>query len=427
MKALFLWIGLAAVAANGGQDVAALELVPSRTEVVVEADAPKTVRFAADEMTNFLSRTLGAAVPIVSRAGGTAVPIFLGDSAASRTAGLDVRTLAVDGFAIRVTDRAVFISGVDDPAADLAAVVRGGRIDGPPAAGVIRHCGQHGTLFGVYEFLERFAGCRFYFAHPLGTIVPRKGRLELPPGTVRCEPKWTMRNIYLVGDGAWPDETDADRGRRSPKCLNWLRLRLESQGVLACHGFNDFQFSRRFGTVHPEWFYLARGRDGRLFRDPGEGRHVNHMCYSNDEVWDQLLSDVKAHMRGDSPASIGIERQWNSGPDGWGPQFRHGFLDIDPQDGLRECLCDKCQAVYEPKRRPLGWASELIWSKRAEFARRAQAAGCPYRILVSAYGGFTELPRCALPTNLCVEVSAHGPWSWGCRTALESELARVKA
>lgn len=412
-----------------------------KVEVVIAADAPKTVRFAADEMTNFLSRVFAAAVPVRELGnreeeignreeawkGGKVKSIILGDNVWARAEGMDVASLAVDGFAIKVTDRAVFIAGADDPTADIAAIIRSGRIDGATGA-CIKHCGQHGTLFGVYEFLERIAGCRFYFAHPLGTVVPRRDRLEIPFGNLRCEPKWTMRNIYLAGDGAWPDEKDADCGRRSPKCLSWLRLRLESQSVVACHGFNYFQFSQRFGKSHPEWFYLARDHaTGKLFRDPGSGTSMHHMCYSNDAVWDQLLSDVKAHMTGVKPETIGIMREWNSGADGWGPQFRYGFLDIDPQDGLRECLCEKCQAAYEPKRRPLGWASELLWSKRAEFARKAQAMGCPYRILVSAYGGFTGMPRCDLPTNIVVEVSVPGPWSWGAAATLEEEVARVKA
>ena len=31
---------------------------------------------------------------------------------------------------------------------------------------------EHATLFGVYEFLERFADCRFYFPGELGPSGP---------------------------------------------------------------------------------------------------------------------------------------------------------------------------------------------------------------------------------------------------------------
>ena len=32
---------------------------------------------------------------------------------------------------------------------------------------------EQGTMYAVYDFLERFAGCRFYFPGELGTILPR--------------------------------------------------------------------------------------------------------------------------------------------------------------------------------------------------------------------------------------------------------------
>ena len=39
-------------------------LTAGNAQVVIAPDAPKTVRFAAEEMTNFLSRVLGGAVPL---------------------------------------------------------------------------------------------------------------------------------------------------------------------------------------------------------------------------------------------------------------------------------------------------------------------------------------------------------------------------
>ena len=67
--------------------LAALALTAGKTDVVIEKDAPKTVLFAAEEMTNFLSRVHGQAVPIVNapRAGRT--PIILGVNAWTRAAG----------------------------------------------------------------------------------------------------------------------------------------------------------------------------------------------------------------------------------------------------------------------------------------------------------------------------------------------------
>ena len=64
---------------------------PSRVEVVTDAKACPSVVFAAEEMTNFLSRVLGAHVPLVHRpSAGKVVSIVLGDNEWSRAAGIDV-------------------------------------------------------------------------------------------------------------------------------------------------------------------------------------------------------------------------------------------------------------------------------------------------------------------------------------------------
>ncbi len=51
---------LAATAAS------AATLEPGKTEVIVAPDAPKTVLFAAEELTNFLAQALGAPVPVAT-------------------------------------------------------------------------------------------------------------------------------------------------------------------------------------------------------------------------------------------------------------------------------------------------------------------------------------------------------------------------
>jgi len=404
----------------------AVTLVPGKTEVVIAADAPKSVEFAAAEMTNFLSHVLGRPVGVVNRPSGSNAAVFLGDNAWSRAEGLDPKKPKRDGFFIRASERGVFIVGADDSKADLAAIIRNGRVDGPAAAGVIKKCGEHATLFGVYEFLHRYAACRFYFAHELGTIVPAKSSVEIPFGTYLREPAWTERNIYLNADGVWPGETGANTTRTSPKCLNWLRLKLQTRDVISGHGFNCLQFSRRFGKAHPDWFYLRKvpGGDG-YERDP-HGKSPNQMCWSNPAVWDQMFDDVMAYWRGEDAAPRGIVREWNSDARGWGPFVHDGFVDLSPQDGMRACQCERCRAACDESRRPLGWASDYMWPKWAAFAKRLADEGCPYVMMTSAYAGWTEPPKCSLPSNMAVEVSVQGPWSWGNKEVLAREAKAVR-
>jgi hypothetical protein len=58
-----------------------------------------------------------------------------------------------------VTNGNVFIAGRDDPKIDPAARIR--------RSWWGAHKFEHATLYGVYTFLERAAGVRFYFADEL--------------------------------------------------------------------------------------------------------------------------------------------------------------------------------------------------------------------------------------------------------------------
>ena len=158
--------------------VAAAELLPGRTAVVCAADAPGTTAFAATELTNFLARVLGAPVPLVREPTGGRSSIVLGANAWSAAAGVSTNGLPRDAFRIRSRNGDVFIAGVDADV-DLARLVARGARATPPC----------GTLYGVYEFLERFAGVRFYLPGELGTVVPRRGRIEAPAQDLEIAPR----------------------------------------------------------------------------------------------------------------------------------------------------------------------------------------------------------------------------------------------
>ena len=77
-------------------------------------------------------------------------------------------------------------------------------------------CFRRGTLFGVYAFLERFAGVRMYFPGELGTCVPRAERIIVPEGRVEESPAFSVRR-YGYEDGSVSRELLDDLvGRDAP-------------------------------------------------------------------------------------------------------------------------------------------------------------------------------------------------------------------
>ena len=80
--------------------LSAAELTGANAEVVVAPDAPPATRFAAAEMTNYLSRVLGHAIPVVPAPTEGRYAIILGTNAWSRAAGLRPEALPRDSYCV---------------------------------------------------------------------------------------------------------------------------------------------------------------------------------------------------------------------------------------------------------------------------------------------------------------------------------------
>ena len=409
-------------------------LTAGNAQVVIAPDAPKTVRFAAEELTNFLAQVLGGEVPIVHEAKAKGegeqrtVNIVLGTNAWSAAAGLHPGSLPRDSFIIKVGSSAVrlgslpspntiFIAGRDDPKADPRAGWKAGQ------SGEIGAVYERATLFGVYDFLERFAGVRFYFPGPLGTIVPKTASIEVPVGTVAETPDFVKRMWYSPG-GALMEGEDLGVGwkpweNRQVGYIQMLRLRRFTAPPLV-HGLRHFQLKERFAKSHPEYFAAHRTKDGKVVHDPGAGSYV-HICWSSG-VMDEIYRDVRAFLKGESAASRGYTGDWSQ------LAFFDGLASITPDDGFRGCDCDKCRAFYPDGKMEGQYASELVWSKTAELGRRLKAEGVRGRIEQHAYSFYTRRPeRCTLPDNIFVGYCCNGPWDERNPNNREKKFAELEA
>ena len=312
-----------------GGCASSVELERGKTEVVIAADAPKAVRFAADEMTNFLSRAFAANVPLRVQSAESEVQsdgkslIVLGDNKWARAAGLDPTKLPRDGFEIVSDVKNIYIAGIDSTERNPERIckLRGEMLWGPQF--------ERGTQFGVYEFLERFAGCRFYFPGEFGEIVPRHERLEVPEGRWSRSPDWTTRR-YGYSDGKPPEELLRQFGGdlNAVKRMNYYRLRMETRYLPCCHGLLRFRMLDRFCKEHPEYFVMTA--DGKRQTVPGPAAKylAGAFCYSS-AVTNEVYEDIKAYLSGRPPQTRGFPgKEWP-----WA--FHPGkVIDIMPQDGL---------------------------------------------------------------------------------------------
>ena len=368
---------------------------PESTEVVVWKGAPNTVQFAAREMTNFLSRAFGRAIPVVEVRTPGRTAIVLGDCDENRSAGIDVTSMARDEFAIVSERDCVRIAGRDSPKANVDWVLSHG--------GKMSMHFEHATTMGVYEFLERYAGVRFYFPGDLGEIVPRRATLDVPEGTVRVKPDFTSR-YYMAWKGEWFEPVDEKRADYL-KTLNYVRLRFETETVPCCHGSIWFKYLDRFGQSHPEYFALLS--NGMRSTDP-KMDHPGQLCWSSGIV-EEMYKDIKSYLTGEDASVRGV--CGFSGKFRWGGNCVGRYVDIMPQDSFAGCLCEKCKARYRYIKGDRNYATELVWGVTSNLAARLTAEGIDGTLTMMAYSPYGRIPDFPLPPNIEVMVARTGPWS----------------
>ena len=137
----------------------ALEMVKGgkvNFEIVVPSDAAPSAKFAGKEAAELLGKAFGTELKVLKTPSRKRPAIILGSPQYAGKLGVDVNALDRDGFVIKTFPGGVLIIGRDDPKKSEREVLA-----------------DHATVFGVYDFLERFAGMRFYLPGNYGTVIPK--------------------------------------------------------------------------------------------------------------------------------------------------------------------------------------------------------------------------------------------------------------
>lgn len=160
-------------------DAWAIDLVrggkPAAT-IVVAPGASKAVRFAAQELQSILEKVSGARLPISTKVPGGARTLVLVGSQAANLAGKDVLAAANlgevrdDGYAITALPKRK-----------------------PPCLVIVSR-EPRGTLFAVYDLLERFVGCGFFAD---GDYYPKKRDVRMLDTTLIGNPAHAVRLSYV--------------------------------------------------------------------------------------------------------------------------------------------------------------------------------------------------------------------------------------
>ena len=149
--------------------------------------ANRPIRDAARTLRREFYFCTGEIVPMVDVAEVAKYPdraqLLVGKSRITDSLGIESSKLPPEGFVVTTFSNGVAIVG-NDSSVDPAF---------PKPTPTLRMGPRRATLWGAYDFLERFLGCRYYYPGPDGCVRPSCARLVLPPFAYTDAPRFRNR------------------------------------------------------------------------------------------------------------------------------------------------------------------------------------------------------------------------------------------
>ena len=296
MRCSMVWalvaLGLAgALAASAGTlDLAVRGRAPEYA-IVRAADASSSVVYAAEELRDFTEQMTGVRLPIVEmgEATGASLPrkaVFINSSRPSSQVSCPLN-LGEDGFCLKAVGGDLLVAG-----------------------------GKRGVLYGVYELLERYGGCRWYASWH--TVVPARDAFSVPDDLDDAQaPAFPHREPF------WWDMFNGDFAARNRANGPAMRVGVKHGGPAGrfggglgnCHTFNRLLPPEKYFDAHPEYFSMVKGK--RL-------KERTQLCLTNPDVLRIVTSNVLACIRRDPTAD---------------------YYGVSQNDWYNYCECPACAAV----------------------------------------------------------------------------------
>ncbi|MBL7037972.1 MAG: DUF4838 domain-containing protein [Pirellulaceae bacterium] len=307
--------------------------------VVVPDNALSVVTFAADELVYHVERATGARLPIAkeSERPKNGNLVFIGGCRATAEAGINTAGLPPNGFILRLASDRFFLVGDDS--------------DGPAAWILHNNRTRVGTLFAVYEFLEKHLQCRWLWPGELGEVVPSRTDIVVDAWDQTGAPafihtRWRDGGLAVAGTDGW--SSPRARSHFLSEQGKWLRRNRFAMGVNMdmAHAFTEWW--DRHKDDHPEYFNLLP--DGTRRSDPnyhGGASRLISMCVSEPGFHKAIVENWQ---HGRSPA--------------------RPHIDVSENDTPGRCICPNCLAwdVPDPK-------LATPWAERLNRAKKAFEAG----------------------------------------------------
>ncbi|MCG3199182.1 MAG: hypothetical protein GHCLOJNM_03691 [bacterium] len=228
---------------------------------------------------------------------------------------------------------------------------------------------ERGTLYGVFSFLERELGCRFYT--PSVTVRPKREAYEFDNLEHRESPGISVRNVFYFEafDPVW-----AARNR-----VNGAMFHREQiggvEGYWGVHTFERFVPPEEFFESHPEYFPVIEGK---------RSAHRAQLCLTNPDVLRIVGERLLERMRAE-------------------PEYL--IYDVSQNDHRAgTCECEECARIARAE----GGESGLYIGFVNQVAERVEAEFPDKYVGTLAYHFTLDPPKTVRPrANVVVRLCSH--------------------
>lgn len=311
--------------------------------IVLADDPTPAARLAALEIQSHVLRATGAELPLRKSTEPVAgARILVGDSPAAAELGFRGSDFAPQEYAIALRPNTIVLIGRDWAAKNAATDVIGRPMSGGDTLEQTRQripywtavgyperesgdlelpglYDDQGTCLATYDFLERYAGVRWYGPAQANIVVPACRTLSVAGEDLRRSPALKQRNAFASGN--WPFMR-TQWGEVSPQQiqLHWRRLRLGGERWACNHTFHRQTIASTFRN--PEY---------QCGNPRGFG---SQLCYTNQKLVEQVAQMARDYFDGKS-----------NPPEGW--KALGDYFALVPDDNSNFCLCQECQALLK--------------------------------------------------------------------------------
>lgn len=275
---------------------------PEHYSIVCSAEATEAEKNAASELSEHLKKAIGINLPILKEEDSIKGPaIYVGQTKFALSNKIFFNDFGREEWLIKAIGKNI--------------VIGGGR--------------PRGTLYGAWEFLERYAGIMWLDENY--TYFPNSNQLILSEDLVeRGTPAFAIRGVYTFKDN--PDSRRTFMARNRQNLFHDESIDSKKMGLSpiigsprACHTF--YYYTKDWPTEYEKYFSLdAYGKRLRAKGPAGPGQ----VCLSNPQVRELFVNRLRKFINADRKSF---------------PTNYPVIYDVSANDNADKCVCPDCLSL----------------------------------------------------------------------------------